>query len=53
MSGGGGGVIILKAVADTLRTNYTATAPVKVWHTLAYAFVLGAIVGAIVGAVVF
>ncbi len=48
MSGGGGGVIILKSIADTMRLPYTASAPVKVWHSLAGAFVLGVVVGALV-----
>lgn len=47
MSGGGGGPIILKSIMQTLGSQYTATAKVRVWHTLIAAFLLGLIIGGI------
>lgn len=43
--GAGGVIIILKSVKQTLSEPYTATAPVRVWHTLVAALVLGFVLG--------
>ena len=43
--GAGGIIIISKAIAATLKQQYTAAAPVRVWHTLVATSVLGFLAG--------
>ena len=43
MSGGGGGVIILKIVRDALSVGIAAKGRVKLWHVLVTSHVLNGI----------
>ncbi len=47
MSGGGGGVIILKMVKDSMQVGLNKSGSVKLWHVLALTHVLSAIAGAV------
>lgn len=49
MSGGGGGVIILKIVKDALSVGVTPSGKYKLWHALTVTHVVALLVGLAVG----